>query len=205
MVQPFPKGALSPPADWRAGIDLGGVPPSLHSAALAMVEASGLPDLPGDIRASAGLAAAVQQALAHGAPVLCDCEMVRAAIADRFGSPNPVLSFLQHPDVPALAQRIGNTRSAAAVDFWLPRLNGAVVVIGNAPTALFRLFEHLADGGPKPAAMLGIPVGFVGAAESKALLAEGKTGIPFLTVLGRRGGSAMAATALNALAGERNG
>jgi precorrin isomerase len=118
----------------------------------------------------------------------------------RLPADNAVLCTLRDPEVPALAQALGTTRSAAAVDRWLPHLEGAVVAIGNAPTALFRLLELLADGAPRPAAVLGMPVGFVGAAESKQALADGDHGVPWLTVHGRRGGSALAAAAVNALA-----
>lgn len=186
---------------FAAAARLAHLPPALDPALVAMIEASGMVDLVVDIRASDGLAEAVGEALAEGRAVLCDCEMVRAGIAPLPAGASPVLSFLNDPRVPELARRMGNTRSAAAVDLWGERLEGAVVVAGNAPTALFRLYELLEAGAPRPAAVIGIPVGFVGAAESKALLAEGITGVPFLTVLGRRGGSAMASAAFNALAG----
>jgi precorrin isomerase len=120
----------------------------------------------------------------------------------RLPADNAVLCTLQHPEVPALAARLGNTRSAAALELWLPHLAGAVVAIGNAPTALFRLLELLDEGAPKPAVILGLPVGFVGAAESKLALATHSRGVPFLTLHGRRGGSAIAAAAVNALARE---
>ena len=136
-----------------------------------------------------------------GAPVLCDCEAVRASIAPRhLPAGTELLMTLCDPDVPVLAERLGTTRSAAAVELWRPRLLGAVVVIGNAPTALFRLLDLLDAGMARPAAIIATPVGFVGAAESKARLADNAHGVPFVTVLGRRGGSAIAAAALNAIA-----
>ena len=174
------------------------LPASLEATVVAMIEVSGMVDLVVDIRADSGLADAVGAALDAQRPVLCDCEMVREGIAQPDGS--PVLSLLNDRRVPPLAKAMGNTRSAAAVDLWGDALAGAVVVVGNAPTALFRLYELLAAGAPRPAAIIGIPVGFVGAAESKALLAQGIAGVPYLTVLGRRGGSAMASAAFNALA-----
>lgn len=174
------------------------LPASLEATVVAMIEVSGMVDLVVDIRADSGLAGAVGAALDAQRPVLCDCEMVREGIAQPDGS--PVLSLLNDPRVPPLAKAMGNTRSAAAVDLWGDALAGAVVVVGNAPTALFRLYELLAAGAPRPAAIIGIPVGFVGASESKALLAQGIAGVPYLTVLGRRGGSALASAAFNALA-----
>ena len=138
----------------------------------------------------------------RGAPVLCDSEMVAHGVTRaRLPAANPVLCTLRDPAVPALAARIGNTRSAAALDLWGERMGGAVVAIGNAPTALFHLLELLDAGAPPPAAVIGMPVGFVGAVESKeALAADGR--VPFAVVHGRRGGSAMAAAAVNALASE---
>ena len=143
-------------------------------------------------------------ALAQGAPILCDAEMVAHGITRaRLPARNDVVCTLRDPRVPALAERLGTTRSAAALDLWGEQLAGAVVAIGNAPTALFRLLEMLDAGAPRPAAILGIPVGFVGAAESKDALATGKHGVPYLIVRGRIGGSAMTAAAVNALATER--
>lgn len=179
------------------------LPSTLTAAIVAMVEVCGMVDLVVDVRADAGVTAAIDSALDAGRPVLCDCEMVRAGIDVSLTGASPVMSYLNDPAVPDLAKRLGNTRSAAAVDLWGEALEGAVVVVGNAPTALFRLFELLEAGAPRPAAIIGIPVGFVGAAESKAALAEGMAGLPYLTVLGRRGGSAMASAAFNALAGGR--
>ena len=144
---------------------------------------------------------AARGALAAGAPILCDAEMVAHGITRaRLPAGNEVICTLNDPRVPALAEKLGNTRSAAALELWRDRLAGAVVAIGNAPTALFRLLELLDAGAPKPAAILGIPVGFVGAAESKEALADNPRGVPFLIVRGRMGGSAMTAAAVNALA-----
>ncbi|MGB3026965.1 precorrin-8X methylmutase [Paradevosia shaoguanensis] len=177
------------------------LPKSLDAAIVAMIEVCGMVDLVVDIRADAGLVAAIDSALLAGRPVLCDCEMVREGIDPAVVGESPVISKLNDPAVPDIARTIGNTRSAAAVDLWGEALDGAIVVVGNAPTALFRLYELLEGGAPRPAAIIGIPVGFVGAAESKAHLAEGVTDVPYLTVLGRRGGSAMASAAFNAIAG----
>ena len=148
-----------------------------------------------------GAFAAGAAALRSGAPVLCDCEMVGAGIIRRYlPAENDVVVTLNDPSVPALAAEIGNTRSAAAVELWRDRIEGAVVAVGNAPTALFHLLERLDAGWPKPAVILGFPVGFVGAAESKAELAARPRGCEFVALKGRRGGSAMASAAVNALA-----
>jgi precorrin-8X/cobalt-precorrin-8 methylmutase len=158
-------------------------------------------DLVADVAASPDLGAAARVALQRGAPVLCDSMMVAHGITrTRLPADNDVVCTLRDPEVPALATRLGTTRSAAAVDRWLEHLEGAVVAVGNAPTALYRLLELLGDGAARPAAIIGIPVGFVGAAESKVALAAGAHGVPWLTVHGRRGGSALAASAVNALA-----
>ncbi len=141
--------------------------------------------------------------LLAGAPVLCDAQMVAAGVTRRrLPAGNDVLCLLGDPRVPGLAAELGTTRSAAAVDLWGERLAGAVVAIGNAPTALFRLLELVAAGAPRPAAVLGVPVGFIGAAESKQALADDPAGLEFLVVHGRRGGSAMAVAAVNAIASE---
>jgi precorrin-8X/cobalt-precorrin-8 methylmutase len=165
-----------------------------------MIHACGMVDIAGDIRTGGDPVGAAAAALAAGAPILCDAEAVRAMILTRHLPRNEVLVTLNDPGVPERARAEATTRSAAAVDLWRERLAGAIVVIGNAPTALFRLLELLAAGAPRPAAIIATPVGFVGAAESKAALAEGGHGVPFLTLLGRRGGSAIAAAALNAIA-----
>ncbi len=185
----------------RAEARLDHLPGDLHEVAIRLVHASGMPDVSARLAWSADLAAAARAALAAGAPVLCDCEMVASGIVrGRLPAANPVICTLNDDATPRRAEAIGNTRSAAAVELWRPHLAGAVVVIGNAPTALFHLLELIDEGWPRPAAILAFPVGFVGAAESKAELAARPRGMPFLTLRGRRGGSAMAAATLNALA-----
>jgi precorrin-8X/cobalt-precorrin-8 methylmutase len=157
----------------------------------------------GDLAYSSDAATAGRIALAQGAPILCDAQMVANGVTrTRLSAHNAVICTLNEPEVPAIAQKLQNTRSAAALELWRTHLEGAVVAIGNAPTALFRLLEMLEEGAPKPALILGFPVGFVGAIESKAALAQIRHGIPFITLHGRRGGSAMAAAAVNALAQE---
>jgi precorrin-8X/cobalt-precorrin-8 methylmutase len=169
--------------------------------AVRMIHASGLVEAARHIVFGRDLVAAARAALTHGAPILCDAEMVAHGITRaRLPARNDVVCALRDARVPALAEKLGTTRSAAALELWADRLAGAVVAIGNAPTALFRLLELLDGGAPKPAAILGIPVGFVGAAESKDALADDSRGVPFLIVRGRMGGSAMAAAAINALA-----
>jgi len=166
-----------------------------------MIHACGCVEVAGHVAFGAGLVGAAREALARGAPILCDSEMVAHGITHaRLPARNDVVCTLHDARVAVLAQKLGTTRSPAALDLWQDRLGGAVVAIGNAPTALFRLLEMLDAGAPKPAALLGIPVGFVGAAESKDALAADSRGVPFLTVRGRMGGSAMTAAAVNALA-----
>lgn len=166
-----------------------------------MIHACGCVEVAGHVAFGAGLVGAAREALARGVPILCDSEMVAHGITRaRLPARNDVVCTLHDARVAVLAQKLGTTRSAAALDLWQDRLGGAVVAIGNAPTALFRLLEMLDAGAPKPAALLGIPVGFVGAAESKDALAADSRGVPFLTVRGRMGGSAMTAAAVNALA-----
>jgi len=185
----------------RAEADLSRVPGDLRTVAERMVHACGMVDLIEDLHWHADVGRAGRAALARGAPILVDAMMVAYGITrSRLPADSEVICTLGDPEVPALARGLGTTRSAAAVDLWAPHLDGSVVAIGNAPTALFRLLELLADGAPPPAAIIGVPVGFVGAAESKRLLATGKHGVPWMTVHGRRGGSAMAAAAVNALA-----
>lgn len=179
--------------------DLARVPDPLRPAAIRMIHACGMIDLVEDIAGSVDVVAATQAALRAGAPVLCDCEMVRAGIIARLVPGNELVMTLNDKRTPDLAKALGTTRSAAAVELWRDRLEGAVVVIGNAPTALFHLLEIVAGGGPRPAAVIAAPVGFVGAAESKAALA--KAGVPYLTVRGRRGGSAITSAGFNAIAG----
>jgi precorrin-8X/cobalt-precorrin-8 methylmutase len=172
-----------------------------REVAVRMIHACGQVEIAPHIVFGPDLVAAARGALAAGAPVLCDSEMVAHGVTRaRLPAGNAVICALNDPRVPALAADLGTTRSAAALDLWGPRLAGAVVAIGNAPTALFRLLELIDAGAPKPAAILGLPVGFVGAAESKEALAENPRGVPFLTVRGRIGGSAMTAAAVNALA-----
>jgi precorrin-8X/cobalt-precorrin-8 methylmutase len=170
--------------------------------AVRIIHACGMVEAAADIVFSQGAALTAIAALKRGAPILCDARMVAEGVTRaRLPAANEVLCTLGDSAVPALAARLGTTRSAAALDLWLPRLAGAVVVIGNAPTALFRLLEMLEAGAPRPAAIIGMPVGFVGAAESKeALLASGLAAI---VVRGRKGGSAMAAAAVNALASDK--
>ena len=171
--------------------------------AVRVIHACGMTDIAHDIVMSPGFAMRVRDALQNGAPVLCDSRMVAQGITQaRLPRSNAIVCTLDNPAVPALAATIANTRSAAAIDLWRDRLEGSVVAIGNAPTALFRLLEMIEDGAPLPAAVIGTPVGFVGAAESKdALAGDGR--VPFLIVRGRRGGSAMAVAAINALASDQ--
>jgi len=187
----------------RAEADLSAVPADLRTVAERMVHACGMVDLVEDLEWSPDLGRAGRAALAQGAPILVDAMMVAYGITrTRLPANSEVVCTLADPDIPERARHAGTTRSAAAVDLWVPYLGGSVVAIGNAPTALFRLLELLAGGAPAPAAIIGVPVGFVGAAESKRLLSTGSHGVPWLTVHGRRGGSAMAAAAVNALARE---
>ena len=189
----------------RAEADLSGVPADAERVAVRMVHGTGQTDLVDDLVVHSGLVTAARGALEAGAPILADAQMVASGVTRaRLPRDNDVICLLGDPRVPDLARRFGTTRSAAAVSLWGDRLEGAVVAIGNAPTALFHLLEMLHDGAPRPAAVVGCPVGFIGAAESKeALAAFGEeTGLPYLTVRGRRGGSAMTASALNAIAQE---
>jgi len=187
----------------RHEADLANVPASLEQVVVRMIHASGMVDLVADIAFSTDLGIAGRQALHHGAPVLCDAMMVANGVTQhRLPASNEVVCTLNDPSVPSLAAASGTTRSAAAMQLWIPHMEGAVVAIGNAPTSLFRLLEMLAEGAPRPAAVIGIPVGFVGAAESKVALANGAHGIPWITVHGRRGGSAIVAAAVNALASD---
>lgn len=185
----------------RAEADLARFSPDEAEVAIRMIHAAGSVDAAAHFEFGPGFVDAARRALAAGAPIFCDAEMVaRGVTAARLPTNNEVICTLRDPQTPAIAAGIGNTRSAAALRLWLPRLAGSVVAIGNAPTALFFLLELLRDGAPKPAAILGMPVGFVGAAESKAALAENSWGVPYAIVRGRLGGSAMTAAALNALA-----
>ena len=185
----------------RAEADLSAFAPDEAELAVRMIHAAGSVEAAQHFEFGNGFVTAARTALAGGAPIFCDAEMVaRGITAARLPSNNDVICTLRDPQTPAIAAEIGNTRSAAALRLWLPRLAGSVIAIGNAPTALFFLLELLRDGAPKPAAILGMPVGFVGAAESKAALAENSWGVPYAIVRGRLGGSAMTAAALNALA-----
>jgi precorrin-8X/cobalt-precorrin-8 methylmutase len=185
----------------RREADLAGIPASLERVAVRMMHACGMTDLVSDMAWSADFAAAAEAALAGGAPVLCDSSMVAAGITlSRLPDRNDVVCTLGDPRVAGLAERLGTTRTAAAAELWRDRLDGALVAVGNAPTALFHLLEMIEAGAPRPAAVVGMPVGFVGAAESKAALAAHPLRIPFLVVHGRRGGSAIASAAVNALA-----
>ena len=185
----------------RAEADLTGLPADVGRVAVRMIHACGMVDLTGDIGFSPGVVTAARKALLDGAPILCDAQMVASGVTrKRLPADNQVICTLRDESVPALAARLGTTRSAAAMDLWLDHLGGAVVAIGNAPTALFRLLEMVAAGAPRPAAVIGIPVGFIGAAESKDALAA--SDLEHLIVRGRRGGSAITAAAINALASE---
>ncbi len=185
----------------RAEADLSRLPADVARVTVRMIHACGMVDLVDDVGYSPGVVTAARKALLGGAPILCDAEMVASGVTRRrLPAANKVVCTLRDPAVPALATQLGTTRSAAAMDLWADRLGGAVVAIGNAPTALFRLLEMVAAGAPRPAAVLGIPVGFIGAAESKDALAA--SGLEHLIVRGRRGGSAMTAAAVNALASE---
>ncbi|APH56467.1 Precorrin-8X methylmutase [Granulibacter bethesdensis] len=191
----------------RAEADLSGFTQDQAQIVVRMIHASGMVDVAKDVVFGGDLVPIARQALRGGAPILCDAKMVEQGVTrSRLPAENKVLCLLDAPGIPELARRIGNTRSAAALDLWIEKMGGAVVAIGNAPTALFRLLELLDAGAPKPAAIIGIPVGFVGAVESKQALAAYRSPsgekIPFVTVHGRRGGSAMTAAALNALASE---
>lgn len=188
----------------RAEADLSRIPDDLEKLAVRVAHACGMVDVIQDLAFSDGAATAGRDALAAGAPILCDARMVAEGVTRaRLPNNNDVICTLNDPSVPALAGEMGNTRSAAALELWRPLLKGAVVAFGNAPTALFRLLEMIEAGAPKPALILGFPVGFVGAMESKVALAENTHGIPYVVVHGRRGGSAMAAAAINALASEK--
>jgi len=187
----------------RAEANLSAIPADLEKLAVRVIHACGMVDVVQDLRFSADAGAIGRAALAAGAPILCDARMVAEGITRaRLPANNEVICTLNDPDVPALARDLGNTRSAVALEHWREHLEGSVVVIGNAPTALFYLLEMLDAGAPKPALILGFPVGFVGAMESKDALAADSRGVPYVIVRGRRGGSAMAAAAVNALATE---
>lgn len=187
----------------RAETNWENLPDDLAHVAVRLIHSCGMTDITKDLEASPDAVKIGRNALAGGAAILCDSQMVANGITKaRLPKNNPIICTLNHPEVTELARQINNTRSAAALELWRPHLAGAVVAIGNAPTALFRLLELLDQNVDKPALILGFPVGFVGAAESKIELAINSRGVPFITLHGRRGGSAIAAAAVNALAKE---
>ncbi|MCA2210880.1 precorrin-8X methylmutase [Nocardia sp. JW2] len=187
----------------RAEADLAGFPADVERVVVRMIHGCGQVDLAGDIAYTPGVVAAARAALRAGKPIICDANMVASGVTrKRLPADNPVLCNLTDPRVPELAASMGNTRSVAALDLLRAELDGAVVAIGNAPTALFHLLDMLDAGAPRPAAIIGIPVGFIGAAESKQALID-FGGVEYLTVRGRRGGSAITASALNAIASEQ--
>jgi precorrin-8X/cobalt-precorrin-8 methylmutase len=186
----------------RAEAELAGLPGEVEPVVVRMIHSCGMVDLVRDVGFSEGVVGKARAALRGGAPVLCDAAMVASGVTRRrLPAGNEIVCTLADPRVPGLAASLGTTRSAAAVDLWGERLGGAVVAIGNAPTALFRVLELIEAGAPRPAAILGLPVGFVGAEESKVELASQDV-VPYLVVHGRRGGSAMAVAAINAIACE---
>jgi precorrin-8X/cobalt-precorrin-8 methylmutase len=185
----------------RAEAELERFDPILERVVVRMIHACGMVDLAAEIDASPAFATRAEQALLAGAPILCDTQMVVSGITrTRLPAGNTVVCTLSEPGVPGLAARLQTTRTAAAVELWRERLAGSLVVIGNAPTALFHLLDLIAGGAPAPAAVIGVPVGFIGAAESKVALAEQSLGLEYVVVRGRRGGSAIAAAAVNAIA-----
>lgn len=187
----------------RAETNWKNLPDDLAHVAVRLIHSCGMTDITEDLEASPDAVKIGRNALAGGAAILCDSQMVANGITKaRLPKDNPIICTLNHPEVTELARQINNTRSAAALELWRPHLAGAVVAIGNAPTALFHLLELLDQNVDKPALILGFPVGFVGAAESKIELATNSRGVPFITLHGRRGGSAIAAAAVNALAKE---
>ncbi|MBM9835779.1 precorrin-8X methylmutase [Rhodococcus hoagii] len=187
----------------RAESDLARFPADVSQAVVRMIHASGQVDLVDDVAFTPNVVADAREALRRGAPILCDAKMVAAGVTRRrLPRDNDVLCMLDDPRVPVLAKAIDNTRSAAALELWRDKLDGAVVAIGNAPTALFHLLNLIEAGAPRPAAIVGGPVGFIGAAESKEALIEHPAGLEYLVVRGRRGGSAITAAALNAIASE---
>ncbi|MEE1790793.1 precorrin-8X methylmutase [Streptomyces sp. BE308] len=187
----------------RAEADLAGLPADVSQVAVRMIHACGMVDLVRDLVFSPDAVAHARTALRSGAPILCDVAMVASGVTrKRLPAGNDVVCTLSDPSVPELAAKMGTTRSAAALELWRDRMEGAVVAVGNAPTALFRLLEMIEEGAPRPAAVIGVPVGFIGAAESKEALAAHPSGLEHLIVRGRRGGSAIAAAAINAIASE---
>lgn len=187
----------------RSEADLSRFDEALSRVVVRMIHACGMVDLTEDVAASPGFSTAARDALRAGAPIFCDTQMVASGVTRaRLPAGNDVVCALGDPKVPELAKRLDTTRSAAALELWRDRLEGSVVAVGNAPTALFRLLELVEEGAPRPAAVIGVPVGFVGAAESKEALASHPSRLEHLVVHGRRGGSAIAAAAVNALASD---
>lgn len=183
----------------EAGFDR--LPAEMRSVAIRLIHSCGMIDIIDDLDFSENAISIGKNSLMNGCPVYTDVEMVRAGIIERLlPASNKLICTLNDERVPDYAKQIANTRSAAAVDFW-DELEGSIIVIGNAPTALFRLLERIEEGAPKPALIIGIPVGFIGAVESKQTLSQNVSGLEFITVHGRRGGSAMASSVINALAG----
>lgn len=205
MIRPYEKNPVAiyakSFATVRGEARLSRFGPGMEALAIRVIHACGMVGIADWLAFSNGAYEAGQAALQSGAPVLCDCEMVAAGIIQRnLPAANDTIVTLNDPSVPERAKGLGTTRSAAAVELWRDRIEGAVVCIGNAPTALFHVLERLDEGWPKPAVILGFPVGFVGAAESKAKLTANPRGCDFVALRGRRGGSAMASAAVNALA-----
>ena len=187
----------------RAETELDGLDPVLERVVVRMIHACGMVDLAGDVAASAGFGAAAQAALRDGAPILCDTSMVATGITrSRLPAGNEVVCTLSDARVAGLAAEMRTTRTAAALELWRERIDGALAVVGNAPTALFRLLEMIEQGAARPAAVIGVPVGFIGALESKVALVEHPAALEHVVVHGRRGGSAIAVAAVNALASE---
>lgn len=186
----------------RSEVDFSRFPENMHMVITRLIHSCGMVDIADDIMFSEDFINSAQTALKGGAPILCDCEMVRSGIIKRLlPADNQLICTLNDEATPSIAATQKTTRSAAAVKLWQAHIDGAVVVIGNAPTVLFRLLETLAEGDAKPAAIIGFPVGFVGAVESKEALIASNLGIEYIALRGRRGGSAMASAVLNAVAG----
>jgi precorrin-8X/cobalt-precorrin-8 methylmutase len=210
---PMPRDYVKDPAEIyrqsfatiEAEARLDVVPESLRTVARRMIHACGMTDLVDDLAWGGDPVAAARTMLAEGAPILTDAQMVAAGIIRARFPKNDIGCFIAADRVPEIARRLGTTRSAAAVELWRKSLSAAVVAIGNAPTALFHLLDMIEAGGPRPAAIFAFPVGFVGAVESKQALIDAHLGIPYLTLRGRRGGSAIAAAAVNALADDKPG
>jgi len=185
----------------RGEADLARFSPIEERVAVRVIHACGMVEAAADLVFSAGAVESARDALRAGAPIFCDARMVAEGVTrSRLAKDNDVICTLSDPSTPELAAKFGTTRTAAAIELWLPRLDGSVVAIGNAPTALFRLLEAISGGAPRPAAIIGMPVGFIGAAESKEALID--SGLPAIVMRGRKGGSAMAAAAVNALASD---